>query len=149
MKEILMLIQKAALFLKGGPGSGNFGHGGRPGERGGSSTEGATPADEGFRGARQENREAEDIDDWASDFAEKKGSALDIWMSQEDKAELKRQVDAGAKVRCRSFNVSENSSYSDKLDSITTGMKAKGFTLFRDESNYDSGDAVFIKPAKK
>lgn len=34
---------KKSLDLKGGPGSGNFGHGGRPGKRGGSSPKTASP----------------------------------------------------------------------------------------------------------
>lgn len=33
-------IQASMVTIKGGPGSGNFGHGGRPGEIGGSSSEG-------------------------------------------------------------------------------------------------------------
>jgi hypothetical protein len=32
------MFERARKLLKGGPGSGNFGHGGRPGEQGGSST---------------------------------------------------------------------------------------------------------------
>lgn len=35
-----MSIRKIVRVLKGGPGPGNFGHSGRPGERGGSSSEG-------------------------------------------------------------------------------------------------------------
>jgi len=40
MKNILNLIQKSVIFLKGGAGSGNFGHSGIPGQVGGSSGEG-------------------------------------------------------------------------------------------------------------
>lgn len=54
MNTVLMLIQKALLLLKGGAGSGNFGHEGRPGERGGSGS--GTPMSPSEKKAYGESR---------------------------------------------------------------------------------------------
>jgi hypothetical protein len=43
---------KGILLTKGGPGSGNFGHSGRPGERGGSSSDGGTATAERPKGEK-------------------------------------------------------------------------------------------------
>lgn len=45
----LLMIFDPATIVKGGPGSGNFGHAGRPGEVGGSAPDGTTPSGDSDR----------------------------------------------------------------------------------------------------
>ena len=103
-------------------------------------------------GGKDKEADAGDIHDWASEFAQKKGSALDVWMSTEQKETLKRIVDKGGKVSTRVFSISHfggRNNYDSKLKSYIASMKEKDYRLFADENNIDQGEAVFVRDAVK
>ena len=127
-------------ILNGGKGSGNFGHGGRPGEVGGSSPKGSYPRN--LTEAKKKEKEAEKE---FSDYVEShKGADYD----QKVADKLGAKLDDAKEWRqgYEQDEAYEKMEKKDKKESKTQTISLKGKSLYEKVHTIEPGDEVHITP---
>ena len=85
----------------------------------------------------------EDILEFMNDYAYNR-SALDMWMSDNNKIELFNLLRKGKKIKSIS-DIVETESEINRFNKRIDNWKKKGWKVFDDEQNYENWETILVK----
>lgn len=109
----------------------------------GKSKDGEKPKGVKESGGAAENKGGNE--DWISEWAEKNGSAVEIWGEPELHQAIYNTVNAGGEVRSFIVGAKQNSTLRDQANAIAEKYAQKGYKELAFEDNYDQGELLLSK----